>query len=428
MPGYVERHHALRPLGQRDFRLLLAGAGILGILMPLHLLTQLFWVSERYPERAVLYTSILAAAKGAGMVSLSLVGGAIADRANRKTVLMVCETLSLGAHAAIAVLMILEPAGELSVAFVAVGTFIAAGIQSVDSPARSASLPGAAGPGNLAAAIALLSIASQVTMPLSLPVAGILNEVVAPGAAYAITLLAWAGILPLIAMLRLEAGAAPTSSGMLSSIRDGVRYVRGEDALLAIFATVAVVQLLGMPVATPLGPMFEIDVLGFTPMQVGLMGATWGLGSLTASMALAKSRRLGQRGATLAVLAGLFGVAVLGFGYSRAVPLTAISDFGMGLAFTGTLLVASTLVQQLVSDAMRGRVLSLFPFSMGLAQVSIAVSGLAGEWLGLATLIPALGWGVLLGCSCLVLGYRRYLTAEAPPAITVGAGGRAAKL
>lgn len=390
--------------------------------MPLHLMTQLFWVSERFPDSAVIYSSILAGSRGAGMVVFSLVGGAIADRAERKRVLLVCESLSLVAHAGIAALMILEPGGAASVGFVAVVTFAAAGVQSIDSPARSASIPGAAGPENIGAAIALLSMSGQLIMPLSLPIAGVLNEVLSPGIVYAVTLLLWVGIIPLIIMLRLPRQVVSVAPrGVLTSIREGLSYTRKHRPILAIVSVVLVVQVVGMPVATPLGPMFEIETLGFSPAQVGLMGATWGLGSFTASFILARAGWLALRGGSLAVVGVLFGVAILGFGYSRFVPLTAVSDYGMGFAFTATSLVASTLVQNLVADDVRGRVLSLFPLSMGLAQAATALAGLAGGVLGLATLLPLLGWIVIGGCLLLAGVHREFLGARVQPRVTLAA-------
>ncbi|MEP7216310.1 MAG: MFS transporter, partial [Anaerolineaceae bacterium] len=370
----------------------------------------------------VLFSSILAGSRGAGMVVFGLIGGAIADRAERKRVLLVCESLSLVAHAAIAVLMLTEPGGAASVGMVALVTFFAAGVQSIDSPARSASVPAAAGRENIGAAIALLAISSQLTMPLSLPVAGVLNQVFSPGAVYAGTLVAWLGILPLIALLRLPGQTGPrASAGMLSSITAGLSYTRAHRPILAVVSMVLVVQVVGMPVATPLGPMFEIEVLNFTPAQVGLMGATWGLGSLTASLMLARAGGLALRGGSLAVVAVMFGVAILGFGYSRFIPLTAVSDYGMGFAFTGTSLVASTLVQHLVADEVRGRVLSLFPLSIGLAQAATAVAGLAGGVLGLATLLPLLGWIVITGCLLLTGVHRQFLGARVRPRAALAA-------
>lgn len=401
---------ALRPLARRDFRLLLAGSAVVGVLFPLHLMTQVFWVSQHFPDSAVIYSSILAASRGSGMVAFSLLGGAIADRADRKRVLLACESLSFVAHAGIAVLMLTEPLGEGSVGLVAVVTFLAAGIQSIDTPARSASVPAAAGRENIAAAIALLAISSQVTMPLSLPIAGIMNQLFPPGAVYATSLIAWFAIIPLIAMLRLDNQPPPAARGStLRSIAAGLAYTRAHRPILAIVSLVFVVQVIGMPIAAPLGPMFFIEVLGFNSAQVGLMGATWGLGSVSASIMIARNAHLALRGGSLAFVAIFFGLAVLSFGYSRFILLTALSDYGLGFAFTSTSLVASTLIQHLVADEMRGRVLSFFPLTIGIAQAATAIAGLAGQAIGLALLLPLLGWLVLTGSLLVVVRYREFL-------------------
>lgn len=423
MPSEKFTRPALRPLAQRDFRLLLAGSAVVGVLFPLHLMTQVFWVSKHFSDSAVVYSSILSASRGTGMVTFSLLGGAFADRFDRKRVLLVCETLSLAAHGLIAVLMLTRPLGEGSVGLVAVVTFLAAGIQSIDTPARSASVPAAAGRENIAAAIALLAISSQMSMPLSLPLAGILNQVMEPGAVYAMSLVAWLAIIPLIMLLRLE-GQAPAAvrGSTLRAIGDGLSYTRAHRPILAIVLLVVVVQVVGMPVATPLGPMFFIDILGFNSAQVGLMGATWGLGAFTATIVLARASHLALRGGSLATVAVFFGVTVIGFGYSRFIPLTAVTDYGMGFAFTGTSLVASTLIQHLVSDEMRGRVLSFFPLSTGIAQAATAVAGVAGQQVGLGTLIPALGWIMLTLAVLLVLRFRAYLGARVESRIAPAAG------
>ncbi len=390
--------------------MLLAGSAVVGVLFPLHLMTQVFWVSQHFPDSAVIYSSILAASRGSGMVAFSLLGGAIADRADRKRVLLACESLSFVAHAGIAVLMLTEPLGEGSVGLVAVVTFLAAGIQSIDTPARSASVPAAAGRENIAAAIALLAISSQVTMPLSLPIAGIMNQLFPPGAVYATSLIAWFAIIPLIAMLRLDNQPPPAARGStLRSIAAGLAYTRAHRPILAIVSLVFVVQVIGMPIAAPLGPMFFIEVLGFNSAQVGLMGATWGLGSVSASIMIARNAHLALRGGSLAFVAIFFGLAVLSFGYSRFIPLTALSDYGLGFAFTSTSLVASTLIQHLVADEMRGRVLSFFPLTIGIAQAATAIAGLAGQAIGLALLLPLLGWLVLTGSLLVVVRYREFL-------------------
>ncbi len=425
MPGYFERRPALRPLARRDFRLLLAGSTLVSLAMPFQFLTQVFWVQAEYESRAVLYASVLAASRGAAMVLFSLVGGAIADRFERRRVLFATEIGSLVANGLIAMLMLFHPFGQATIAAVAVVTFLAAGVMSIDSPARSASLPAVAGMENIGAAIGLMTVANQVMMPLSLPLVGILNGIFAPGVVYASSLICWAGILPMIAMLRYHSVGGGAHAGMFSNVRSGIGYAWRSRPILAVLTVVVVILLLGMPVATPLGPMFEMDVLDFTSSQVGLMGATWGVGAFAASIAFTRMPTLGMRAVTLAVVSTLFGVMIMGFGYSRMIALTALFDFGMGVTMTATMLTSSTLVQHMVDDTMRGRVMSLFPFAQGFAYVGTPAVGIIGQQAGLAFLIPALGWATVFGCLAIItwnwrlIGARVQLPAPAawePPA------------
>lgn len=415
MRDYVERRPALRPLARRDFRLLLAGSTLVGLAMPFQFLTQVFWVQAEYPAHAVLYASLLSASRGVAMVLFSLIGGAIADRVERRRVLLLTESGSLLSNAAVAVLMLMAPFGSATVAAVAVCTFFAAGIMSIDSPARSASLPAVAGPENLTAAIGLMTVSNQLMMPLSLPLVGLLNGIMAPGKVYAGSLVAWAGILPMIAMLRYHSVGGGHATGMVRNIRSGLAYTRGARAISAVLAIVLIIQLLGMPVATPLGPMFMLDVLHFTSGQVGLMGATWGAGAFAASIGFTRLRGFALSGSVLAGLSLFFAVTVMGFGYSRFVPVIAVFDFGMGMAFTATLLTCSALVQHMVEDGMRGRVMSLFPFAQGFAYVCTAAIGGIGQQVGLAVLIPALGWATAIACLAVIARHLDLVRARIRP-------------
>lgn len=398
MPGYFESRPALRPLARRDFRLLLAGSTLVSLAMPFQFLTQVFWVQAEYESHAVLYASILAASRGAAMVIFSLLGGAIADRMERRRVLLVTESGSLVANGLIAALMLFAPFGSATIAAVAVVTFLAAGVMSIDSPARSASLPAVAGMENIGAAIGLMTVANQLMMPISLPLVGILNGVFEPGAVYAGSLICWVGILPMIAMLRYHSVGGGGQASVFSNVRQGVGYAWRSRPIFAVLSIVVVVLLLGMPVATPLGPMFMMDVLGFSSSQVGLMGATWGIGAFAASIAFTRMPAVGLRAITLALVSTLFGCMIMGYGYSRVIALTALFDFGMGFSMTATMLTSSTLVQHMVDDGMRGRVMSLFPFAQGFAYVATPAIGIVGQEAGLAFLIPALGWATALGC------------------------------
>ena len=79
-------------LQHRDFRLLLAATVMANLIMPMQFISLTFWAVDTYPGQKVLVSSLIVAARGAGMLTMSLFGGAIADRFERRKVLLVCES------------------------------------------------------------------------------------------------------------------------------------------------------------------------------------------------------------------------------------------------------------------------------------------------------------------------------------------------
>ncbi|MEX2080785.1 MAG: MFS transporter [Dehalococcoidia bacterium] len=403
--GYFERHPSMRALRYRDFRLLLAGSTLVGIVMPLQFLTQVFWVQEHYESRSVLYTALIAGSRGLAMLLFSLIGGAIADRFERRRVLLVCETASMGISAIVAMLMLTNPFGEGTIVAVCVFSFAASGVMSIDQPARQAAIPAIVGMESLGNAVSLNSLAMQMTLPLSLPLVGLLNAAWGPGEVYFGSLLAYAMIIPLIWLLRFRSvGTGDRRAGMLGNIAEGLRYSWRDPTIFGVIALLFVIQVVGMPgVGNPLGPVWMTEILGLSKAQFGFMAMTWGIGAMLAAVAMARIPGLTQRGSTLCVAAASFGVGMLLFGYSRSVPLTVVANFTLGAAFATLLVTSATVIQMKVADEMRGRVLGLFPLTLGLAQLNAAPVGAFGQWLGLPVIVPALGWLTLALCACVLL-------------------------
>ena len=383
----------LRALRHRDFALLLGGMTLVGFVMPMQFLTQIFWIQDEYPDRDVLYVALVAGARGSAMLIFSLLGGAIADRFERRRVLLVCETLTLALNALIAALMLANPFGGAGVVALIVVTFFAAGNQAIDMPARSASIPAIVGMRDLSGAIALNAIAMQAGFLLAPLAVGFLNEAFEPGQVYAGTLLAWALILPLIATLRFRSrGSANRAIGMLSNIREGLAYTRRDQTLLAVFSLVIVMQAIGMPGVATLGPVWMREVMDLSKAGFGMMAFTWGLGGATASLFFVFRHGLAGRGVTLVAVTTVFALGVIVFGHSRMIPVTAVANFALGFCMVATTTTASTISQHVVSDEMRGRVMGLFPLMMGLSMLMAAPIGAVGQVTGLEVLVPTLGW------------------------------------
>ncbi len=380
----------------RDFRLLLAGSAAVGFIQPMQFLTQIFWIQDQYPDRDVLYVGLVAASRGSAMLLFGLIGGAFADRFERRQVLMGCQLASLVIGAGVATLMIVEPLGQANIAVLLALTFLASGTMAVDQPARTAATPAIVGMQDLPSAITWQMVAQQVTFPLALPLVGFLNSFLAPGTVYLLTLTAWIAILPLIALLRFRSvGTANRSISMLGNIREGLAYTRRDATIFGVIGLVVVLQVLGMPGPATLGPVWMRNVLGLSTTQFGFMAMTWGLGTFAASFFYVWRKDLPGRGTTLCVAVFVFGACAALFAHSRLVPLTALANFGLGFAMVSTMVSSSTIVQKTVSEEMRGRVMGLFPLAMGLSMLGGLPASIAGQVYGLPVVFPVLAWATV---------------------------------
>lgn len=388
----------------RDFRLLLAGSAAVSFVMPMQFLTQIFWIQDRYPDHDVFYVGLIAASRGSAMLLFGLIGGAFADRFERRRVLMGCQVASLIIGAGVGGLMVVEPLGEANIALLFVLTFLAAGTMAIDQPARTASTPAIVGMKDLSSAISWQMAAQQITFPFALPLVGFLNAIFDPGTVYLLTLTAWIAIIPLIGLLRFRSfGEANRSMSMLGNIREGLAYTRRDATIFGVIGLVVALQVLGMPGPATLGPVWMRKILGLSTTQFGFMAMTWGVGTFAASFFYVWRKDLPQRGWTLCLAVLLFASCAVIFAHSRIVWLTAFANFGLGFAMVSTMVSSSTIVQQTVSEEMRGRVMGLFPLAMGLSMLGGLPASIAGQAYGLPVVFPILAWSTVAVTGLIIL-------------------------
>jgi MFS family permease len=402
--SFFERHPSLSALGVRDFRLLLAGTALVGLVGPLQIVTQVFWTQEEFGDNSVRYASIIAGSRGAAMVLFAFLGGAIADRFDRRRVLLVGESVALVNHGIVAAFMITVPFGAWTVAPVAAFSFIGSGVQAVDLPARQASIPSIVGMDRLSNAISLNTLAMQLMIGIGLPATGLLNEAVSPGMAYLASLLVWALILPLIAALRFSSTGGARRGNMLRNVADGLKYSARSRIILGVVATMVVATLIGMPgITIPFGPIWITEELGQSEAAFGFIATTWGLGAIAGAFVATRVRGLTERGLTLVLALVLVGLAVAVFGHVKLVPGAVLGNIMHGFSIAVLNVTSATIVQHTAVEAMRGRVMSLFPLLQGLSQLSIPLYGelVDRNLVALTVLIPALGW-TTVACALLV--------------------------
>ena len=382
----------------RDFRLLLFGTVLTNLVMPAQFISLTFWSIDTYPGQKVLVTGLMVAFRGIGMLSCSLLGGAIADRFERRRVLLGCEITAATVTGLMAACMIWMPFGDLSVVAIFALVFLSAANMAIDGPSRSASIPAVVPAAEMGSAIGLSNVAQQLTFPIVLPAVGILNKTLGPGQVVAVSLGAWLFILPIIASLRYSSRALvprPAGAGFVGEIRAGLGYARRDATILAVIVMVVILQVVGMPGVGMLGPVWMTEVLGLTRAQFGFVAMLWGAGAVASSVTFVLLSGVPRRGATLAGMVLLFGAAGIVFGHSRVIWVTAVANFGIGFAMAGALVTAMTIVQYTVVEEMRGRVMGLFPLVMGFSMLAVGPVSFAGQVFSLEKVVPSLEWAAL---------------------------------
>jgi MFS family permease len=398
--------------------------------MPAQFISLSFWAIDEYPDQAVLFSGLIVSARGLGMLGFGLIGGAIADRFERRRVLFACECGAFSLTIVLAILLLTKPFGDATIAAVIAFVFIAAVTMAIDQPSRTALVPVIVGRENLGRALGIFNVAMQVTAPVALLVVGVLVSAFGPGAVLAGSAGAFIFVAPLVLSMRVssrnEAAHAPRAvrpRALLFDIREGLRYARADTVILPVMAMVVVMQVVGMPGVGMLGPVWMTEVLGLSRAQFGLIAMIWGFGAFAGSATLAANTNLAAKGSTLAAFVVLFGISGIVFGHSRIVALTAIANFSLGVAMAGMMLSSATIVQYRVAEEMRGRVMGLFPLIMGLSMLNVGPVSAAGQAAGLPVVVPALEWAVLVLAILILVAapaLRRVQSAPAsgpPPAV-----------
>jgi MFS family permease len=332
---------------------------------------------------------------------LMLPAGAIADRVSRRTLLLATQTVMTVQALAMA---LLAATGALRVWHVAVLAAVLGLANSFDAPARLAlTVDMVEDRRDLANAVALNSSLFNMARIVGPAVGGFL--LAGLGATWCFALNGLSFLAVLIALWRMSFPPLQPASypaPMAVQIKAGLSYVVHHEAVRIIIALVSVSSLFGFGYAT-LMPAYAADVLHVGETGLGTLNAVVGVGALVGSLMAASLGRFPRKGLVLMVGSVLFPVAILVFALSDSFALSAVTLAVLGFAFVTQTAMAQTLVQCIVPNALRGRVLSVFSFAFfGTAPFASLFAGAVAQAWG----IPAgvgIGGGITLAFSLLVL-------------------------
>lgn len=381
----------LPALAHRDFRTLWLGMLFASGTIAFQYYAQM-WLIYSLTGSALLL-GILGAIRGLAMLLFGLYGGALADRMDRRLLLLGTESVALVLNALLGLLAI-SGAIELWQAFALI--FLGAATTSVDAPIRHALIPELVPRGDIPNAVALTTAAQMGSFAFTPVLAGFVIDAVGPGGAYLLSTLGNLGVVVALLALRYRGRAASArAEPVLRSIRAGLAYARRDRAIVWILAVSFTTAAFGMSIYQGLIVKWAREVLGLEPGAYGLLAATWGIGTLGASYGLAFMGEIRQKGRIFLYGSIAFGLSFALFGLTRSLAVAGLAYVINGAAWTGASVTATAIVQSVVPNEVRGRVMSLFMINGAVAQLNAVTLGAVADGVGIELLLP----GATLLCS-----------------------------
>jgi MFS family permease len=379
--------YGLRALSHRDFRLFWTGA-IVSTSGSQMQLAALGWVVAIQTHSAF-RVSLVAFAGLIPMLVLSPVGGALADRRDRRRLLLITQIVQM---AQAFLLFGLWHTGHASY-WVLFALAAATGIVgALTAPAWQALVPDLVPMRDLQNAVMLNSTQFNISRATGPMLAGFTIARWGPGLSFFYNAVSFlAVILALVLMSASAARELPPRRGYLREFHDGVRYARGAPGVVVAIVTIGVVSLLGVPIIS-LIPIVAVKNFHTGAQNYGLLAGSFGIGAIGGAfvLGLVDGRRAPSWIATvgLAIYAG--GIVALGLA-----PVLMLGILAMACVGAGFLTIISTLnsaVQMLSDDHVRGRVLSLWLMVFGgCAPIGVIVEGVLADHLGPRLVVTAAG-------------------------------------
>ncbi|MPZ13232.1 MAG: MFS transporter [Chloroflexi bacterium] len=384
---------AVAALQHRDFRLFYIALLAAALGAQIQTTANLWQVYEL--TGSALHLGLTGLARAVPVLALSLMGGVIADRVNRRTFIMITQAVT-GMLAV--VLALLTAGGLIQVWHIYLTVFLGGTLMAVNAPARTAMVPSLVPRHHLLNAIALQSTVWQVANVVGPAIAGLLIGVFGLGATYFLNGLAHVVTVGVLALVQVGALASRPRESPVKSLLEGIRFVRQESIILVLLVMDTAATLLGAYRA--LMPIFAIR-LGAGSEGFGTLLSSSAVGAVLGAAAIMALGDVRYKG--LFVIFGILGycAALVLLGLAPWLPVALVAVALLGFFDSVQMLPRNTVIQAITPDHLRGRVSSFQSMLTGGApSLGQATSG------ALATLVGA-PLAVIVGavsCAIVILG------------------------
>ena len=251
---------------------------------------------------------------------------------------------------------------------------------------------------DLSNAIAINSSMVNVARLVGPSLAGILIAATNEGWCFLVDGISYIAVIASLLMMRVASATEPGSgTSMLAQLREGWDYVAGFAPIRTILLLFALLSLMGWPFMV-LMPIFAAQVLHGGPHTLGFLMGAVGVGSLISALSLVMRRSVRGLGKMIPIAATVFGVGLICFGLSTNLWLSMVLMLLTGFGMMQGLTASNTIIQTLVDEKMRGRVMSYYTMAfVGMAPFGSLLAGALAHLIGAPRTVIVSGIACILG-------------------------------
>jgi MFS family permease len=390
---------SLRAFRHRDYRLFFAGqlTSLVGTWMQT---VAQSWLVYRITGSATLL-GVVGFASQFPIFLLSPIAGAVADTYPRRKTMIIIQTLMMLLAFPLAALTLMN---RIQVWQVMVLAILLGFVNSFDIPVRQSFIAEMVGREDLINAIALNSSMMNGARVIGPAVAGILVSIVGEGWCFLLNGVSYLAVI--IGLLFIRAGNTPPREhhgSRMDAILEGLRFALHTKPVRALLLLLGVVSLMGMPYSV-LMPIFADDILHGGPKGLGLLMGFAGIGALLGAALLAGRQGVRGLGSWVMFACAGFGSSLIFFSLSRNFWLSMVLLIPTGFSMMVQMASSNTLIQSMVPDRLRGRVMAIYSMMfVGMAPFGALLAGVLAHLLG-APMTVAIG-GLVCIAGAIVFGF-----------------------
>lgn len=378
-PTTVAMPEVVRALRHRDFRLFWFGNFLSNVGTWMQNVAEGWLVLQLAPNNSAFWLGVLGFATTAPMMVFALIGGVIADRVNRRKLMMATQ-ISMMTIAF--TLWVLVATHHITIPLMIFLSFSNGLAMALNTPAYQSIVPSLVPREDLTNAIALNSAQFNMSRIIGPTLGGFAMAWIGISNNFLLNALSFVAVL--IALMRITYPPVypPGDTTLWENLSDGFVYLFGRREMLMLTILVAIASILGIPYATFV-PLFAKDILHLGEKGFGLLMASSGAGAFLGAATIALMKHTRSRGRFVVFGALAFYVCLFAFALSTNLILSAILLGAIGYCLILVVATVNSLLQHLSTDRMRGRVMSIYATAfLGFAPIGSLLAGAVAGSIG----------------------------------------------